>query len=120
VLLPTAGRAVDRVGLHRGLLPRAVALGVATIGGLLRALVSAPVAAIALFALLMGAATPPVTAATRAGWRERIPSASLLGFALNLDASAHEFVFVCGPAFVALLAAVDPALALGVAAAAGV
>jgi MFS family permease len=117
---PIAGRLVDRRGQTRILLPRAVIFPVLLLGVCGLALVDAPLPAIAAAAAAAGALMPPVGASLRALWPRMFADAELRAAAYALEASLQEITFVAGPLLVALLtAAVSPALALAVAAAAG-
>src|SRR5215212_7634629 len=117
---PIAGRLVDRRGQARILLTRAVIFPALLLAVCLLALLDAPLTVVGLAAAAAGALTPPVGASLRALWPRMFGDAELRAAAYALEASLQEITFVAGPLLVALLtAAASPALALGVAAAAG-
>lgn len=73
-------------------------------------------AAILACAAGAGAFTPPIAVLTRTMWRHRFADAHQLRTAYALDSVLIEFVFVAGPALVAVLLAVgSPAVAFGAA-----
>jgi MFS family permease len=117
---PIAGRLVDRRGQARILLRRAVIFP-ALLGGVCAlALLDAPLVLIGACAAVAGVLMPPVGSSLRALWPRLFADDDLRAAAYALEASLQEITFVAGPLLVALLtAAVSPALALGVAAAAG-
>lgn len=110
---PLWGRAMDRVGQVRVLLPSAlistaflVALALATIGGL-------PIFMLILLSLGSGLAFPPVTPAMRAAWRTVFPDPRSRRVAFALDATSIELIFVGGPLLLsALLALTVPVVPL--------
>ena len=117
---PIAGRLVDRRGQARILLRRAVIFP-ALLGGVCAlALVDAPLALIGACAAAAGGLMPPVGSSLRALWPRMFADEELRAAAYALEASLQEITFIVGPLLVAVLtAAASPALALGVAAAAG-
>jgi MFS family permease len=110
---PLWGRAMDRVGQVRVLLPTSlistaflVALALATIGGL-------PIFVLILLSLGAGLAFPPVTPAMRAAWRTVFPDPRSRRVAFALDATSIELIFVGGPLLLsALLALTVPVVPL--------
>jgi MFS family permease len=115
-----AGRLVDRRGQSRILLRRAVVFP-ALLGAVCAlALLHAPLALVGVGAAAAGTLMPPIGSSLRALWPRLFAEGELRSAAYALEASLQEITFVVGPLLVALLtAAVSPALALGVAAAAG-
>jgi MFS family permease len=117
---PIVGRRVDRRGQARILFARALIFPalLATVCAL--ALSDAPMALIGAAAAAAGVLMPPVGASLRSLWPRMFADAELRAAAYALEASLQEITFIVGPLLVALLtAAASPALALGVAAAAG-
>ena len=117
---PIAGRLVDRRGQSRILLPRAVIFPGLLVGVCALAILDAPLALIGICAAAAGGLMPPVGSSLRALWPRMFADGELRAAAYALEASLQEITFIVGPLLVALLTAVaSPALALGVAAAAG-
>ena len=117
---PIAGRRVDRHGQARILFARALIFPalLATVCAL--ALSDASMGLIGAAAAAAGVLMPPVGASLRSLWPRMFADAELRAAAYALEASLQEITFIVGPLLVALLtAAGSPALALGVAAAAG-
>ena len=117
---PVLGRLIDRVGQTRVLVPVAFAFPAAL--ALLIALAQgcAGVALLAASAALAGALVPPISASIRALWPGLVPRPELRVTAYALEASLQEIFFLVGPLLVALLVVIgSPAIAVGVAAAAG-
>ena len=117
---PIAGRRVDRHGQARILFARALIFPalLATVCAL--ALSDASIGLIGAAAAAAGVLMPPVGASLRSLWPRMFADAELRAAAYALEASLQEITFIVGPLLVALLtAAGSPALALGVAAAAG-
>ncbi len=112
-----AGRRVDRRGPSGVLLSRAVAFPTLLVVVIVLAAVDAPTYLLGLAAAAVGAASPPVSSTVRMVWPRILPD-TLRSTAYSLEAVAQETIFVIGPLLTALLALIDPALALGVTAAA--
>ena len=90
------------------------------VGACALALADAPLAVVGLVAAAAGGLMPPIGASLRSLWPRMFADAELRAAAYALEASLQEITFIVGPLLVALLtAAASPALALGVAAAAG-
>ncbi|WP_067483506.1 MFS transporter [Actinomadura hibisca] len=107
---PVLGRAMDRLGQPRVLLPSALLSG---LGFVLLAVVGAdplPVAVVAV--VLAGFATPPLEAGLRALWPAVLPDQARLKAAYALDAAAQEILFTVGPLLVVAAAAINPETAL--------
>ncbi|WP_405879489.1 MFS transporter [Streptomyces sp. NBC_01136] len=110
------GRLVDRRGHRIGL--RLLGAGYGLTGCALLLLVSTvrvPAVLIAASGAL-GAAAPPISAATRAAWVDMIGRGPLLSTALSLDTVTEELLSLVGPASSGLLAAASsPVIALATA-----
>ena len=108
---PIRGRRVDRLGpnpvLRVGAVAYAALLGIV----IALALFDAPVAALALVAALAGLVHPPISPTVRVVW-PRIAPAELRDTAYAFEAAIQELFFVVGPALGALLAVLDPTLAV--------
>jgi MFS family permease len=117
---PIAGRLVDRRGQAQILLRRAVIFPSLLGSVCALALLDAPLALVGACAAAAGAFMPPVGSSLRALWPRLFSDGELRAAAYALEASLQEITFIAGPLLVALLtAAASPALAIGVAAAAG-
>jgi MFS family permease len=113
---PVLGRAIDRVGQPLVLIA-SVAVAAATMLG--AALLPAGTAGWVLlpFALVAGAAQPPVAPCVRAMFGRIVADPAVRHAALAVEATVQEVTFMLGPLiFISLIAAHDPALGLGVAA----
>ncbi|WP_141578306.1 MFS transporter [Actinomadura sp. WMMA1423] len=107
---PVLGRAMDRFGQPRVLLPAACA---SAAGFALLAAVGAdplPVAVAAVFAA--GFATPPLEAGLRALWPDVLDGPEQVDAAYALDAAAQELLFTLGPLLVVAAAVVNTETAL--------
>ncbi|WP_149260992.1 MFS transporter [Actinomadura sp. K4S16] len=107
---PVLGRAMDRFGQPRVLLPAACA---SAAGFALLAAVGAdplPVAVAAVFAA--GFATPPLEAGLRALWPDVLDGPEQVDAAYALDAAAQELLFTAGPLLVVAAAVVNTETAL--------
>jgi MFS family permease len=107
---PVLGRAMDRFGQPRVLLPAACA---SAAGFALLAAVGAdplPAAVAAVFAA--GFATPPLEAGLRALWPDVLDGPEQVDAAYALDAAAQELLFTAGPLLVVAAAAVNTETAL--------
>lgn len=115
---PLWGRAMDRFGQVRVVLPTSVVsasltvlLALATIGGL-------PIPGLIAISLGAGLSFSPVTPAMRAAWRTVFPDPKSRRVAFALDATSIELIFVGGPLLLsALLALTAPVVPLLVTAA---
>ncbi|MDL4815639.1 MFS transporter [Actinomadura opuntiae] len=115
---PVLGRAMDRYGQPRVLLPAAC---LAAAGFVLLAAVGArplPVAVAAV--VLAGFATPPLEAGLRALWPDVLDGPEQVDAAYALDAAAQEILFSVGPLLVVAAAAVRTEAALVLTGAVGV
>lgn len=114
---PVLGRLVDRIGQPAVL---AGSVGVAAVAMTVAALLPAGTSAGALLpiALVAGATQPPVAPCLRALFGRIVPDPTVRHAALAVEASVQEITFMVGPlVFISLIAAHDPALGLGAAAA---
>lgn len=101
---PFAGRLVDRLGMRAVLLPMAALNAAGTVALVFLGNGGAAVPVLVLFALLSGAALPPVSSVIRTLLAARLSAEEdLESTAFALDAVIVEVVFVGGPALVALL-----------------
>ncbi|NDU73106.1 MFS transporter [Actinomadura sp. DSM 109109] len=115
---PVLGRAMDRFGQPRVLLPAACA---SAAGFALLAAVGAdplPLAVAAVFAA--GFATPPLEAGLRALWPDVLDGPEQVDAAYALDAAAQELLFTVGPLLVVAAAAVNTETALLITGALGI
>jgi MFS family permease len=108
-----SGRMVDRRGPTRVLAVRAVAYPVCLALVIVLALSDAPIAVIGAAAAAAGVVIPPVSSSVRSVWPQIVPD-ELRSTAYSLEAAFQEIIFVVGPLAAASLAAIDPALAVGV------
>jgi MFS family permease len=113
---PQFARLSDRFGQRRVLRPQAAAFGVMTVAFMTLAELRAPLAAVIVPGMLAGATMPSVGSMVRARWSVLLAGTGRLHTAFSLESVADEFIFVLGPALVALLAtAVYPAAGVGAA-----
>jgi MFS family permease len=107
---PVLGRAMDRLGQGRVLLPGAV---LAAVGYTLFAVVGIDPLPLTIAAVVLaGFATPPLEAGLRALWPAVLPGPAQVQAAYALDAAAQEVIFTVGPLVVVTAAAAFPGLAL--------
>ena len=108
---PYGGRQVDRRGARRVLRRRMVLFP--ALFGLVAALgaIEAPIAAIAVVAAAAGLTIAPVSSVLRSIW-PTVAGVDGAKTAYALDAALQEVIFVGGPLLVAVLAAIDPVLAV--------
>ncbi|MQY04043.1 MFS transporter [Actinomadura macrotermitis] len=107
---PVLGRAMDRFGQPRVLLPAAVASAAGY--ALLAAAGADPPAVAAAAVVLAGFATPPLEAGLRALWTSVLPGPEEVHAAYALDAAAQEILFTAGPLLVVGAAAFSTEAAL--------
>ncbi|MGI5416972.1 MFS transporter [Actinomadura luteofluorescens] len=115
---PVLGRAMDRYGQPRVLLPAACA---SAAGFALLAAVGAarlPLAVAAVF--VAGFATPPLEAGLRALWPDVLDGPEQVDAAYALDAAAQELLFTLGPLLVVAAAVVNTETALLITGALGI
>jgi MFS family permease len=113
VTAPLLGRAVDRLGQARVLIPLALVYPAAIAALAVLAAAGTGVVPLAVCAALCGAALPPVAASMRALWPTLLDDEDLRTTAYALEAALQEVFFVVGPLLVALVAAVaSPTAAL--------
>ena len=107
---PALGRAVDRLGQQRSLIPSAV--GSASAFALLSVTGAEPVALSCGLATLAGLATPPLEPCLRALLPRLMRAGPPVESAYALEVGAQELIFVLGPLIVVVLAgAVDEQVA---------
>jgi MFS family permease len=94
-------RAVDRVGARKILAPTAALYAAAMLG--LAAANHSGYAVKLLICAAIGLVTPPITSVSRGLW-PRILSEEQTQVVYGLEATAQEFIFIAGPAAVALVA----------------
>lgn len=102
---PILGRAMDRYGQPRVLLPAAWLSGAGF--GLLALTGADPVPVTAAAVVLAGFATPPLEAGLRALWSRVLPGPAEVRAAYALDAAAQEILFTVGPLLVVAAALVN-------------
>ncbi|MWA04217.1 MFS transporter [Actinomadura sp. LD22] len=107
---PVLGRAMDRYGQPRVLLPAAclAAAGFA----LLAAAGARPLPVAVAAVILAGFATPPLEAGLRALWPDVLDGPEQVDAAYALDAAAQEILFSVGPLLVVAAAAISTETAL--------
>lgn len=122
VCAPFQGRAIDRLGQRRLLLPFALVSGAGMAALIALGLAGAPAGVLAAAAAVAGAAVPPISACFRSLMTDVIGADDALmraGYAA--DSLVIEAVFFGGPLIAALVAAVaSPAAAVAVGAVLGV
>ncbi|MFD0901312.1 MFS transporter [Actinomadura sediminis] len=107
---PVLGRAMDRYGQGRVLLPAAC---LSAAGFALLALVGADPLPLSIAAVVLaGFATPPLEAGLRALWPDVLDGPEQVDAAYALDAAAQEILFTVGPLLVVAAAALNTESAL--------
>ncbi|MEV5824458.1 MFS transporter [Spirillospora sp. NPDC052242] len=107
---PVLGRAMDRYGQGRVLLPAAC---LSAVGFVLLALVGADPLPVSIAAVVLaGFATPPLEAGLRALWPDVLDGPEQVDAAYALDAAAQEILFTVGPLLVVAAAAFNTESAL--------
>ncbi|MEW2355910.1 MFS transporter [Spirillospora sp. NPDC029432] len=115
---PVLGRAMDRYGQPRVLLPAA---WLSAAGFVLLALAGGDPLPVTVGAVVLaGFATPPLEAGLRALWSRVLPGPAEVKAAYALDAAAQEILFTAGPLLVVAAAAVNTETALVLTGALGV
>ncbi|MFI0410137.1 MFS transporter [Actinomadura sp. 3N508] len=107
---PVLGRAMDRFGQPRVLLPAACASAAGF--GLLAAVGAGPLPAAVTAVIVAGFATPPLEAGLRALWPDVLDGPDQVDAAYALDAAAQELLFTVGPLLVVAAAVVNTETAL--------
>lgn len=117
---PLLSRVIDRTGRPRPVLLAAAAVSAAAFAGIA---LSAPGPSSAVFAVLAGAATPPVEPVLRSLWPRIMRPGRQLLRAFGADAAVQELIFVLGPLAaalaIALLGAPGAVVAMGLIGGAG-
>ena len=101
VVAPLLGRLIDKLGPSPVLVTSAIAYPAALGVFVLLLHGSAAPAAVALCAVVAGAALPPITIAMRALFPRTLADLTLLQTAYSVDSALMEFVFIVGPTLVA-------------------
>ncbi|RKS72109.1 putative MFS family arabinose efflux permease [Actinomadura pelletieri DSM 43383] len=107
---PVLGRAMDRFGQPRVLLPAAAASAAGF--GLLAAVGAGPLPVAIAAVVVAGFATPPLEAGLRALWPDVLDGPEQVDAAYALDAAAQELLFTVGPLLVVAAAVVNTETAL--------
>ncbi|MFI0371491.1 MFS transporter [Actinomadura sp. 1N219] len=107
---PALGRAMDRFGQPRVLIPAALASAAGF--GLLAAVGAGPLPAAVLAVVAAGFATPPLEAGLRALWQDVLDGPDQVDTAYALDAASQELLFTLGPLLVVAAAVVNTETAL--------
>ncbi|TMQ91075.1 MFS transporter [Actinomadura soli] len=107
---PVLGRAMDRFGQPRVLLPAACASAAGF--GLLAGIGAGPLPAAVTAVVVAGFATPPLEAGLRALWPDVLDGPEQVDAAYALDAAAQELLFTLGPLLVVAAAVVNTETAL--------
>ena len=108
---PVWGRAIDRFGQARVIVPAVLASGALLAALALSAVGGAGEVPLLALAAASGATFPPFSAAMRASWRALLPDPAQRRAGYALDASAVEALFVVGPLVLSLLLVVTPPVA---------
>ncbi|RKS73805.1 putative MFS family arabinose efflux permease [Motilibacter peucedani] len=106
---PTLGRALDRFGQPRVVVPAGVLCGALLVVLALLAAADAPLAVLVALAAVAGASFPPLGPAMRTAWRVIFPDQTLRRAGYALDAVAVETIFIVGPLLLSLLVTRTPA-----------
>ncbi|GGT77586.1 MFS transporter [Actinomadura citrea] len=115
---PVLGRAMDRFGQPRVLLPAACASAAGF--ALLAAVGAAPLPVAVAAVSAAGFATPPLEAGLRALWPDVLDGPEQVDAAYALDAAAQELLFTVGPLLVVAAAVVNTETALLITGALGI
>ncbi|MFH5823338.1 MFS transporter [Georgenia sp. AZ-5] len=108
---PLIGRWTDKAGQRLPLLVLAPINAAALVALVAAARAQAPLPALCLLCVLVGATTVPVGSLARVRWLARSTGPRQTGAALSYESMADELVFVLGPALVGVAAsAASPAL----------
>lgn len=108
---PLWGRAMDRFGQIRTLLPTSLTSAGFLVGCALATVAGAPLGMLLGLAAVAGLSYPPISPAMRASWRVIFPDPAARRVAFALDATAVELMFVAGPLVLSgLLALTNPVM----------
>jgi MFS family permease len=114
---PLWGRAMDRAGQVRTLLPTSLASAALLVAAAIATVAGAPLFWLVVLAAAAGFSYPPMSPAIRSAWRIIFPDAASRRVAFALDGTAVELLFVGGPLLLsALLALTTPMIPVLVAA----
>lgn len=105
MVAPLLGRMIDRLGPRPVVSVSAAIYPVTLVALVLLTLYSDSHGWVALAAFLAGASFPPITICMRTLYPRLVPEAGLLQTAYSVDSALVEFIFILGPALVALFVA---------------
>ena len=105
---PVWGRAMDRFGQVRVLVPTATASAALLAALALSTVHGGSPALLLVLAALCGLCYPPMSPALRSAWRVIFPEPASRRVAFALDGTSVELVFVGGPLLVSLLLVISP------------
>jgi MFS family permease len=105
---PVWGRAMDRFGQVRVLVPTATASAALLAALALSTVHGGPPGLLLVLAALCGLCYPPMSPALRSAWRVIFPEPASRRVAFALDGTSVELVFVGGPLLVSLLLVISP------------
>lgn len=105
---PVWGRAMDRFGQVRVLVPTATASAALLAAVALSTVHGGSPALLLVLAALCGLCYPPMSPALRSAWRVIFPEPASRRVAFALDGTSVELVFVGGPLLVSLLLVISP------------
>jgi MFS family permease len=102
---PLWGRAMDRFGQVKTLIPTSLISAGFLAGCALAAALGAPLTMLLGLAAAAGVSYPPISPAMRAAWRAIFPDPAARRVAFALDATSVELLFVAGPLVLSVLLA---------------
>jgi MFS family permease len=111
LIAPALGRAIDRRGPLAVLRLCAIAFPAALVALVACVQLRAPLPTLFVFAVLAGAAFPPISVCMRAYFKQRFAEEQKLAIAYSVESVLIEIVFIAGPMLVAVLVAVASAAA---------
>ena len=100
---PALGRALDRFGQPRVLIPSGLTCGTLLVALAFLAAADAPLGVLVPLACLAGVGFPPLGPAMRTAWRAVFDTETMQRAGYALDAVAVETIFIAGPLFLSLL-----------------
>ncbi|RZS89821.1 putative MFS family arabinose efflux permease [Motilibacter rhizosphaerae] len=106
---PVLGRALDRVGHLRVLVPASLGCGALLLALALLAAADAPLGVLVALSTGAGVLFPPIGPAMREAWRQVFPDGPLRRGGYALDAVAVETIFIGGPLLLSVLVVTTPA-----------
>ncbi len=105
---PWWGRAMDRVGQRKVLVPTSLVSASLLIALTLATVSALPAPLLVVIAMAAGLAYPPTNPALRAAWRVIFPDPAARRVAFALDATSVELLFVAGPLLLSALLVLTP------------